>query len=127
LSISYALRDRAVLVAEHRALVAAERVAKAPEFRRFLAGARAGLDWVLGRAATAPATGSTEPPTVAQLEREERFCDEAIYSPLPRPALDPDYANGVEHALSWARGAESEPPTPLDGKAQPARAVCTCG
>jgi hypothetical protein len=121
---THAVRDRAMLRAEYDAVAATQREADSPEFRRFLDGARAALEWVLGCALTAPATAAVEPATAARMEREERYCDRIIYSPEPRPALDPDYANGVEHALAWARGAEDEPPTPA---ALPEEAaVCTC-
>jgi len=126
-STTYALRERAVLRTEHTAVVTAGRAATTPEGRRFLAGAAAALDWVLGRTATTPATGARRTPTIEEMEREERYCDQIIYSAEPRPVLDPDYANGIEHALSWARGAESEPPAPMDGAALPEREVCTCG
>jgi hypothetical protein len=126
-SITYALRDRALLLAEHQAVTAAASTAGTTEGRRFLTGANAALDWVLGTATTAPATGARKRATVDQMVREERYCDQMIYSDEARPALDPDYANGIEHALSWARGAETEPPTPLDGAALPEREVCTCG
>ena len=121
------LRDRAILVDEYRAAAAAGRAAGTPEARRFLAGASAAIEWVLGQTSTTPATGVRELATVDRMEREERYCDQVIYSADPRPVLDADYANGIEHALSWARGAETEPPTPLDGAALPAREVCTCG
>lgn len=127
MNTSCELRDRAVLLAEYRAVVTAELAADAAEFRLFLTGARAALAWVLGRAATTPATRLPKPATSAEMEREERFCDQVIYSGEAVPVLDPDYANGVEHALSWARGAEVEPPTPPEGAPESDRAVCTCG
>ncbi len=116
------MRERAVLVSCLRAVVTSELVASSPEFRRFLAGARAGLEWVLGHTITTPASASVKRPTLAHMQSEERYCDQIIYSADVRPAVDRDYANGVEHALSWARGAEDEPPV----APQPARAVCTC-
>jgi hypothetical protein len=120
-----ALRDRAALLAEYKSVRTGEQLAGSPEFRQFLAGARAGLEWTLGLRPVAPATGRREAVTLAAMEREEHFCDQAIYSTEPRPPLDPDYANGIEHALSWARGAEQEPPTPAFAAVP--RAVCTCG
>jgi hypothetical protein len=121
------LRDRAVLLAEYQAVLDREQSADTAEFRRFCSGARAALEWVLGRRPTTPATGTPTAVTVAAMKQEEQYCDRAIYTADPRPTLDPDYANGIEHALSWARGAEDEPPTPLERAAQPAQAVCTCG
>lgn len=120
----HAVRDRTMLRAEHAAVINAVRGADSAEFRRFLDGARSALEWVLGSTLTSPATAAVEPATAARMEREERYCDRIIYSPEPRPALDPDYANGVEHALAWARGAEEEPPTPAAAPAE--AAVCTC-
>ena len=121
---THAVRDQAMLRAEYDAVAAAWREADSPEFRQFLDGARAALEWVLGRALTSPATFTAEPATVAGMEREEQHCDRIIYSSERRPALDRDYANGVEHALAWARGAEDEPPTPA---ALPEEAaLCTC-
>jgi hypothetical protein len=122
-----ALREREVIFAEYHAIAAHQQTAGTLEFQNFLAGARAALEWVLGRTTTTPATGCTRSVTIQQMEQEERFSDEVIYSATPRPLLDRDYANGVEHALSWARGAETVPPTPVDRDAQDVRRACTCG
>lgn len=116
------MRDRVVLGGCLRAVVAAEPAAGSPEFRRFLAGARAGLEWVVGHTPTAPASAEAKRPTTAQMQSEERYCDRIIYSPDVHPVIDPDYANGVEHALSWARGAEEEPPVPAAGAIK----ECSC-
>jgi hypothetical protein len=119
-------RGRDELVAEYDAIIAYQQRAHAAEFRQFLAGARAALAWVLGRVPVTPASGEHEPATPSAMRREERLCDRIIYSAEPRPLLDPDFANGIEHALSWARGAEDVPPTPLElAPAAPAR-LCAC-
>jgi hypothetical protein len=121
------LRDPEEIVAEYEAVVAYHETAHAEEFQRFLEGARAALTWVLGHTSHAPASRRDEPVTVEAMQREERFCDSVIYSSDPRPVLDPDFANGVEHALSWARGAEELPPTPLDLTVSVPSRACACG
>lgn len=122
-----ALRDFEVIVAQHDAVTAYEQRASSLEFRNFLLGARAALEWVLGRATLTPASRVPRSVTVGRMVREEQYCDQLIYAPAPRPVLDPDYANGVEHALAWARGAETVPPAPLETSADEDRPVCTCG
>jgi hypothetical protein len=126
IGIDHQRREPDQLLAEYNAIVSNQQRAHADEFRQFLAGARAALAWVLGRVAAAPASGHLEPATVAAMRREERLCDRIIYSGDLRPALDPDFANGIEHALSWARGAEDVPPTPLDLASAPAARLCAC-
>jgi hypothetical protein len=125
--IEYRLRDRGEILAEYQSVVSYEQRAHAEEFRQFLAGARSALAWVLGRTKTAPASGRVEPATVERMQREERLSDRVIYATEVRPTLDPDFANGVEHALSWARGAEDLPPTPLELSAPAPRRPCACG
>jgi hypothetical protein len=121
---THRMPDGQTILTEYRAVVAYQPKAEAEEFRNFLAGARAALEWVIGRSARTPATARTEPATLESMEREQRFCDQVIYSPGTCPPIDRDYANGVEHALSWVRGVEDVPPTPLE-EAAPAR-LCTC-
>ena len=119
-------RGRDELLAEYDAVVGYEQRAHAEEFRQFLAGAHAALAWVLGRRSLAPASGRVQEPSIEAMRREEKLCDQIIYSGDPRPLLDPDYANGIEHALSWVRGAEDVPPTPLElSPTVPAR-LCAC-
>lgn len=121
------LRDHELIAAQHRAIAVHERRASSKEFRAFLRGAGAALEWVLGTTTTTPATRLSRSVTVRRMAKEEQYCDQMIYSPEARPDLDPDYANGVEHALSWARGAEAVPPAPADLAAEEVRPVCTCG
>lgn len=120
------MREHDELLTEYEAITAYEQRALSDEFRNFLSGARAAISWVLGQTVQTPATGRLQPPTVENMLAEERYCDAVIYSDDPRPAVDPDFANGVEHALSWARRAEDVPPAPLEALAVTPR-LCACG
>jgi hypothetical protein len=114
------------LTAEFEAIGSYEQHALSAEFQNFLAGARAAIGWVLGKTSHSPASHRPIPATVPAMHAEEQYCDTVIYSDHPRPVLDRDVANGVEHALSWARGAEEHPPAPLEVVAAQTR-MCACG
>lgn len=120
-------RGRDEILAEYDAVIRSEQDAHEVEFQQFLAGARTALAWVLGATTTAPASASDDAPTEASMRREELLCDSIIYAAEPQPLLDPDFANGIEHALSWVRGAEELPPTPLGAVPVAPQRLCACG
>jgi hypothetical protein len=126
IGVERCMREHGELRTEYEAIAAYEQRALSEEFRNFLSGARTAIGWVLGQSVRTPATGRLKPATVENMLVEERYCDAVIYSDEPRPAVDPDFANGVEHALSWARGAEDVPPAPLEATAVIPR-LCACG
>jgi hypothetical protein len=120
------MREHEELCAEYEAIGAYAQRALTEEFRNFLAGARAAISWVLGQTVQTPASGQIQPASAENMHAEERYCDSVIYSDHPYPAVDRDYANGVEHALSWARGTEDVPPAPLEAVMATPR-LCACG
>jgi hypothetical protein len=120
------MRSQDELVAEYEAIGSYEQRALSEEFQNFLSGARAAIGWVLGHTVHSPASERIGPATVATMHAEERYCDTVIYSDDPRPVIDRDFANGVEHALSWARGAEEHPPAPLEVVVAQTH-MCACG
>ena len=127
MGIERRMREHGELRAEYEAITGYAQRALTEEFRNFLAGARAAISWVLGQTVQTPASEQLQTASVENMLAEERYCDAVIYSDHPYPAVDRDYANGVEHALSWARGAEDVPPAPLEAAAAAAPRLCACG
>jgi hypothetical protein len=115
------MRDHPLVMNERRALVAYSSNSQPPvsqEFLRFLRGAGAALDWATGAVRTAPVSSDTPDPTPEAIAAEVRHCDKllgGVRGPVAAVRSDPHYLNGVEHALRWLLGLESEPPVPLDG------------
>ncbi|WP_344287993.1 hypothetical protein [Streptomyces synnematoformans] len=72
-----------------------------PEFHE---GVQAAYQWVLGLS-PAPFTGRTGIPDRAQLWAEDNAADEALRTGPRRT-----FANGVQHAVMWVRGATEEQP-----------------
>jgi hypothetical protein len=113
------MRDLPLVMNERRALTAYSKSNQPPasqEFLRFLRGAGAALDWATGTVQTAPVSPGTPDPTPDAVAAEVRHCDRllGVVGPINAVRSDPHYLNGVEHALRWFLGLESEPPVPLD-------------
>ena len=75
----------------------------------YMRGAVAAFDWLLGLVPAAPITGATEI-THASVVEVERLAEDAVYRRRGAPDVSPGWANGVNHAVLWARGRTADPP-----------------
>lgn len=102
------LRDPAVLRAQLAEL--RSRASGTGGEQSFDQGATDALHWVC-EGGPGPLTGSVEgrPVSVQAIVRELATAEEVIHG---RPSRCRDYAQGVEHALMWARCATAAPPRP---------------
>ena len=106
------VRDISDVGAQRSAVVGYESTASGTEFGHFLAGARAGLEWAMRAATTAPLSGIRATATEQWITHEVQLCEEVLGGRVVPQHADIHFVNGVEHALSWVLELELEPPVP---------------